>query len=102
LILLRYAFGLRGNNLVDGVMSMESNMSASEVELAMQNASAMADIDLDGEVGALTDGLLLLRYLFGLGGESLINGVVSPSASRASVEDITDYLDRYMPRMENP
>ena len=52
LILLRYAFGLRGNNLIDGVMSMESNMSASEVELAMQNASAMADIDLDGEVGA--------------------------------------------------
>ena len=102
LIMLRYAFGLRGDNLIDGVMAPESNMSAAEVELVMQDAADMLDIDLDGEVSALTDGLLLLRYLFELVDENLVNGVVAPSAVRSSLEDITTHLDRYMPRVEAP
>ncbi|MDA9014862.1 hypothetical protein N9I73_04700, partial [Porticoccaceae bacterium] len=102
LIMLRYAFGLRGDNLIDGVMAPESNMSAAEVELVMQDAADMLDIDLDGEVSALTDGLLLLRYLFEMVDENLVNGVVAPSAARSSLEDITNHLDRYMPRVEAP
>jgi hypothetical protein len=102
LIMLRYAFGLRGDNLIDGVMAPESNMSAAEVELVMQDAADMLDIDLDGEVSALTDGLLLLRYLFELVDENLVNGVVAPSAARSSLEDITTHLDRYMPRVGAP
>ena len=68
----------------------------------MQSAAEILDIDLDGEVSALTDGLLLLRYLFDMVDESLVNGVVSPSAVRASIEDITAHLDRYMPSVEIP
>ena len=102
LIMLRYAFGLRGDNLIDGVMAPESDMSAADIELVMQSAAEILDIDLDGEVSALTDGLLLLRYLFDMVDESLVNGVVSPSAVRASIEDITAHLDRYMPSVEIP
>jgi len=39
---------------------------------------AVLDIDHDGVVDALTDGLLALRYLFGFGGVSLTAGAVSP------------------------
>ena len=38
-----------------------------------------------GQVGAydaLTDGLILLRYLFGLSGASMTSGVVGPNATR--------------------
>ena len=81
--MLRYAFGLRGDNLINGVMAPESDMSAADIELVMQSAAEILDIDLDGEVSALTDGLLLLRYLFDIVDESLVNGVVSPSAGES-------------------
>ena len=45
-----------------------------ERELALVY-DASGDIDGDGNVDALTDGLLLLRYLFGLSGDTLTVGV---------------------------
>jgi hypothetical protein len=47
-------------------------------------------------VDALTDGLLILRYLFGLEGSSLTNGVVAPDAPRTSYV-IETYLKSLMP-----
>jgi len=41
------------------------------------------DIDADGIVSPFTDGILLMRWLFGFSGDALIEGVVSPSANRA-------------------
>ena len=41
------------------------------------SSSGMLDIDGNGSYDALTDGLLILRYLFGLSGDSLIAGVVA-------------------------
>ena len=58
-----------------------------------------ADIDNDGEVDALTDGLLLLRYLFGLEGESLVNGAVSYEGTRVSIEEIQEHLQKHMPSL---
>jgi hypothetical protein len=51
-----------------------------------------ADIDQDGSIDALTDGLLTLRYLFGLRGQTLIANTTSPSCTRCSVDQITTYL----------
>jgi hypothetical protein len=39
-------------------------MTADQVEDTFENAMDIADIDNDGSVDALTDGLMLLRYLF--------------------------------------
>jgi hypothetical protein len=58
----------------------------------------LLDIDGDGGVDALTDGLLLLRYSFGLSGDALTSGVVSPNATR-SAQDIEDYLRSVMPNL---
>lgn len=55
-----------------------------------------ADIDGDGTVDALSDGLLILRYLFGLEGETLVSGVVSDEATRTT-EEIEAYLHMLMP-----
>ena len=73
LMFLRYAFGLNGDSLVDGLISNDSVITSSaeiEAELAAVYASS-GDIDGNGSVDALTDGLLLLRYLFGLTGLNL-------------------------------
>ncbi|MGK7902664.1 MAG: hypothetical protein AB4352_14865 [Hormoscilla sp.] len=51
------------------------------------------DIDGNGSTDALTDGLLALRYLFSFGGNTLIDGVIGPGATRETVSEITNYLD---------
>jgi hypothetical protein len=97
LILLRYGFDLHGENLISGVMHPDSTMTAAEVEAKIENATSIIDIDMDGEFGALTDGLLVLRYLFDLSGQNLIDGVISTTATRTSIEEITQHLERHMP-----
>ena len=46
------------------------------------------DIDADGQVTPLTDGLLLIRSFFGFTGEALISGVVGLEAERRDAESI--------------
>jgi hypothetical protein len=51
------------------------------------------DIDGNGQEDALTDGLLILRYLAGLNqGESLIGGAIAQDAIRKEWEEIADYI----------
>jgi PQQ-like domain len=57
--------------------------------------SIPGDIDGDGQVSPMTDGLLLLRGLLGLQGPELIAGVnFLPTATRKASDDITAYLRR--------
>jgi hypothetical protein len=97
LLLLRHTFGLRGATLTDGAIAPDSPLTAAEVELSVESAYSIADIDGDGTVDALTDGLLLLRYLFGLQAESLITGAISSEATRTSVADIESYIQNFIP-----
>ena len=85
--------------MVDGVVATDSTMSAEEVEAAIVDALEIADIDDNGEVDALTDGLLLLRYLFGLTDNSLTINVINTNANRTTNEAIKEHLDKYMPSM---
>ena len=41
----------------------------------LTDADSQLDLDGDGESKPLTDGLLLILYLFGFSGESLISGL---------------------------
>lgn len=50
------------------------------------------DIDGNGKYDALTDGLLVMRYLLGVRGSSLISGVVDTAATRSQATDIEAYL----------
>jgi len=97
LLLLRYAFGLRSESLTSGVISAESTLSQAEVESNIEQALSIADIDNSGSVDALTDGLMLLRYAFGLRGESLISGAVSTQGMRNTATDIEGYIESHMP-----
>jgi hypothetical protein len=54
---------------------------------------ATLDVDGNGVIDALTDGLLCLRHRFGFSGASLITGAVSATCTRCAAGDITAYLD---------
>ena len=97
LLLLRHTFGLTGETLTNGAVALTSPMTNSEIETAVSQGYVIADIDANNQVDALTDGLLLLRYLFGLRDESLVGGAVSIDAQRSQSSDIEQYIINYMP-----
>ena len=97
LLFLRYVFGFRGDDLTNGVISTDSPLTPAEVESNLEDALIYADIDGNGDIDALTDGLLLMRYAFNLRGNTLVENVIGPNALRASEAVIETYIAAFMP-----
>jgi hypothetical protein len=55
------------------------------------------DIDQNGSFDALTDGLILLRYAFGLRGDNLISGATASDATRTSAAEIEAHIQSLLP-----
>lgn len=68
------------------------------VMVTLQTASCpmIADVDADGQVSALTDGLLMLRYVLGLRGSALTTGAIGANARRNGSQ-IETYIGSLMP-----
>ena len=100
LLLLRGMFGLDGSALVTGTIASDAAFTESvDIESRIETLGDLADIDGNGDIDALTDGLLTLRYLFGLEGDTLINGVVAGDATRKTAEEIEAHLKTLMPAL---
>ena len=97
LLLLRHTFGLSGDALINGAIALNSPLAESAVEALVNESNEIADIDNNSKVDALTDGLLLLRYLFGLRNDALTSGSVALDAQRTSNSDIEQYILDHMP-----
>lgn len=97
LLLLRYAFGLRGDNLTNAAIGLGSSLTPEEVATNVEQAASLADIDNSGTLDALTDGLIFLRYAFGLRGDNLLSGAISSDATRTLATDIEAYIESHMP-----
>ena len=64
---IRYMFGLTGGSLTAGALgATPTTRDADAVKAYLDLNRAAFDIDGDGKLDALTDGLLIVRYLFGL------------------------------------
>ena len=101
LLFLRYSSGFRGQALVSGAVSLLSALSVADVEANLEEALAIADIDGNNQVESSTDGLLLVRYLFGLSGDALISDAISPDASRTTAAEISQYILDHMPSSDS-
>ena len=97
LLLMRFAFGLRDDALTSSAIASNSNKTSRQIQNSFSLATSLADIDGNGELDALTDGLLLLRYLFDLRGDSLVNSAIASDASRVSDVDIEAYIAALIP-----
>ncbi len=101
-LVVRYLFGFRGDTLINGAIDPGANRSTpDEIEayLAFLEASGILDIDGNGSPDALTDGVLLVRYLFGFRGDTLIDGTVGTGAIRATAPEIEAYIASYIPSL---
>ena len=100
LLLLRGMFGLDGSSLVTGTLASDAVYTDSvDIEARIEILGDLLDIDGNGQIDALSDGLLTLRYLFGLEGDTLINGVLAGDATRTSAEEIEAYIETLMPAL---
>jgi hypothetical protein len=100
LLFIRHMFGSQGEGLIDGAMGAGcTRCTAAEIESYMDQcaASDTSDIDGNGEVDALTDGLLEIRYLFGSRGEPLINNAVGDGCTRCTAVEVEGYLQGLIP-----
>ena len=71
--------------------------SASDISSYLTEAETELDIDGSGDVTALTDGLILIRYLFGFSGDSLIGGAIGTNATRTTSTEIEGYIKPRVP-----
>ncbi|XXK59349.1 immunoglobulin-like domain-containing protein [Porticoccaceae bacterium nBUS_09] len=100
LLFLRYAFELNGEPLINGVVAEDAQYTtAEELELELEEIFASSgDVDGNGSVDALTDGLLLLRYLFELDGDALTSDVIGEGAIRTDSSGLEAYMSAVMPQ----
>ena len=102
LLIIRHLFGFNGDSLISGAISADSPIDdPNEISDSLTETQAL-DIDGDGETRPLTDGLIVIRYLFGFVGQSLTVDALSSNASRADAAAIKSYLDRFNVARFNP
>ena len=73
-----------------------SDLMAAQILGQRTLVSRSIDVDLsapDSKYDALTDGLLLLRYMFGLSGAALTSGALGDSATRSEPVAVKNHLD---------
>lgn len=84
--------------VADRIASDASRTSAQQLrnwyQETFQNEACHLDIDGDGIAYAQTDGFIAYRYMAGLRGEQLTNGVTAASAVRSSPDDIVAWMQR--------
>ncbi|MGB1737538.1 MAG: hypothetical protein ACPHE1_05300, partial [Pseudomonadales bacterium] len=93
LLVLRYLFGFRDEALT--AQAVEGNRtSPADIEAYLESLEPELDLDGDGVVQPLTDGLILMRSLFGFSGEALISGATALNAPNQTAEAIAVELAR--------
>ena len=96
LLVLRHEFGLTGETLTAGALAPDATVTSPEAIANFINQRASVfDLDGNGALDALTDGLLLLRHLFGLSGDAMTNGVIGFGFKIGrAVRGISEFRDR--------
>ena len=100
LLILRSMFGLTDEALTQNAVSPNAQFTSSaDITSRINNLGLLLDIDGNSRIDPLSDGLLILRYLFGIRGTTLINGVIATDATRITASEIESYLAKMTPNL---
>ncbi len=99
LLILRYLGGMSGAALVSGnvVSGDATRNTAAALTAYLDDLKPKLDIDGNGQVDALTDGLLIARYLLNIRGPALVAGAIGVGATRSTFMAIESYLAGLIP-----
>ncbi len=97
LLIVRYLTGLTGNALIAGALGPNATrFLATDVAQYLDGIKPALDVDGDAASATATDGLLVLRYLFGLRGSALTAGAIGATATWTPAQ-IESYIQSLMP-----
>ena len=103
ILVLRHEFGLAGTTLTAGALAGDATVTSPEaIGSYIDQRVSTFDLDGNGSLDALTDGLLLLRYLFGLSGDAMTNGVIGIGATRDNYAEINAHITGTAPPTSDP
>jgi hypothetical protein len=94
LLVLRRLFGFSGTTLTtDALGDGCTRCAAADVAAYIDSLGMTLDVDDNDVVDPLTDGLLILRRLFGFSGSTLTGGALGDGCVRCDAGDIAAYID---------
>jgi ELWxxDGT repeat protein len=101
ILILRYLFDRTGAwNYSDTLGTGATRTTRTVIRGAMEAISTSGlDVDGNGAADALTDGILILRYLFDPGGQWNYSDALGAGATRTTRDAIRAFLDQYNPAM---
>ena len=98
LIIMRYLFGIRGPAMTANALGATATRTdPAAIAAYLDSIRTSLDIDNNGVVDALTDGALIMRYLFGSRGDALIKGAVGGGAMPGTAAAIEARLQSLIP-----
>jgi hypothetical protein len=77
-------------------MGSAAQRIAADIAGYLASIESLLDVDGDGSIDALTDGLLIFRFMSGLRGAALTHNAIGTGASRSAMQ-IEDFLHAAMP-----
>ncbi|MBC6420748.1 MAG: tandem-95 repeat protein [Hormoscilla sp. SP12CHS1] len=93
LMIVRYMFGSSGDIVVrDSVARDGMRTDAVEITSYLDELGLVLDVDGNGELTAQTDGIMIIRALFGFSGDIVVRDALAPGAPRDMAE-VTAYLE---------
>ncbi|MEE9345491.1 MAG: hypothetical protein V3U88_07780 [Methylococcales bacterium] len=77
---------------IDSIVVEGDGISSPQPPVIGGEGTLILDVDGNGVIDALSDGLLILRYAFGSRGDSLTSGVVASDCQRCTNSEIEAYI----------
>jgi PKD repeat protein len=101
ILILRYLFDPAGAwNYSDALGSAATRTTRAQIKSFLDGGQAtVLDVDGNGTADALTDGILILRYLFDPAGAWNYSDALGAAATRTTRAQIKAHLDAYMPSL---
>ena len=97
LLVIRYLFSIRGAPLIANAIGAEATRTTADlIETRMAQVLSALDVDLNGSTDALSDGLMILRYLFTLRGDAVTVNAIASNAQRDTAQ-INAYIQSLTP-----
>jgi hypothetical protein len=96
-LIARWLKGVRGDALVAGAVAVGAARNAAQIESHLGTLGAALVVDGNHVADAQTDGVVILRRLFGATGQPLVRASIAAGAQRTSPDAVTSYLNGFMP-----
>ena len=98
ILILRFLFGERGDELLEGdvIGTGAVRTTAEEIEDYLLRSGRAFDVDGDGEANALSDGVLINRFLLQFDENELIQGAIADDAVRQEAQAIEDFIQFFL------